>query len=150
MAKNINHLQLLRSNSVISGIPQSPNPSSLTDGELAVNYAKDHETIFLKNSQNEIVAVSSDDVYTTNKLGALFGDSASTVTGVFSAHSGDTVSGLTSSQKHLPQVTASDDRKVLMVVDGEWQLVRPVTLFTGNNAPSPSQGIDGDLYLQTS
>jgi len=150
MAKNINHLQLLRSNSVISGTPQSPNPSALTDGELAVNYAKDHETIFLKNSQNEIVAVSSDDVYTTNKLGALFGDSASTVTGVFSTHSGETVSGLTSSQKHLPQVTASDDRKVLMVVDGEWQLVRPVTLFTGNNAPSSSQGIDGDLYLQTS
>ena len=67
-----------------------------------------------------------------------------------SQHSGTTIASLTSSQMHLPTVTASDNGKVLMVVNGQWALVSPTTIYTGTGTPSSSQGNDGDIYLQTS
>ena len=49
----------------------------------------------------------------------------------------------------LPTVTAADNGKILMVVNGAWALVSPSTIYTGSDAPSSSQGNDGDIYLQT-
>lgn len=34
---------------------KSPKPEDLQYGELAINYKKDNETIFMKNDQNEII-----------------------------------------------------------------------------------------------
>jgi hypothetical protein len=48
----------------------------------------------------------------------------------------------------LPTVTASDNGKVLQVVNGVWTLVSPVTLYSGTGTPSNSQGNNGDLYMQ--
>ena len=48
----------------------------------------------------------------------------------------------------LPTVTASDNGKVLMVVNGAWSTVMPVSIYSGSEAPNNSQGINGDLYLQ--
>lgn len=50
----------------------------------------------------------------------------------------------------LPTVTAADNGKILMVVNGAWALVSPSTIYTGSGTPSDSQGNDGDIYLQTS
>lgn len=50
----------------------------------------------------------------------------------------------------LPTVTAADNGKILMVVDGAWALVSPSTIYTGSGTPSDSQGNNGDIYLQTS
>lgn len=60
----------------------------------------------------------------------------------------DTVNN--SSSSALPAVTNNDNGKILMVVNGAWALVNPTTIYTGSNAPSDSQGNNGDLYLQTS
>ena len=49
----------------------------------------------------------------------------------------------------LPTVTSADNGKVLMVVNGAWQLVSPVTLYSGSGTPANSQGNNGDLYVQS-
>lgn len=48
----------------------------------------------------------------------------------------------------LPTVSAEDNGKVLMVVNGVWTLVNLSTIYTGTGIPSSSQGNDGDIYLQ--
>lgn len=48
----------------------------------------------------------------------------------------------------LPTVTSSDNGKVLMVVNGAWNMVTPVSIYSGSAAPNNSQGINGDIYLQ--
>lgn len=50
----------------------------------------------------------------------------------------------------LPSVTAADNGKVLMVVNGTWAVVMPTTVYTGTDTPLSSIGNDGDIYLQTS
>ena len=50
----------------------------------------------------------------------------------------------------LPAVTASDNGKILQVVNGAWALVTPTTVYTGTDVPLSSVGSDGDIYLQTS
>lgn len=50
----------------------------------------------------------------------------------------------------LPAVTASDNGKILQVVNGAWTLVTPTTVYTGTDVPLSSVGNDGDIYLQTS
>lgn len=69
--------------------------------------------------------------------------SASTtgINATLTAHTGNT--GI-----HLPAVTASDNGKVLQVVNGVWTLVTPVIVYTGNNTPSDSLGNNGDIYIQ--
>lgn len=48
----------------------------------------------------------------------------------------------------LPNVTSSDNGKVLQVINGVWTLVSPVTLYSGTETPNNSQGNNGDLYMQ--
>ena len=50
----------------------------------------------------------------------------------------------------LPAVTSTDNGKILQVVNGQWALVVPSTIYSGNSAPASSLGVDGDIYLQTS
>ena len=50
----------------------------------------------------------------------------------------------------IPVPTASDDGKILGVVNGQFAWVTPTTIYTGSGTPSSSQGNDGDIYLQTS
>ncbi len=49
----------------------------------------------------------------------------------------------------LPSVTSSDNGKILMVVNGTWQLVSPATIYSGNATPSNSNGNNGDIYIQS-
>jgi hypothetical protein len=48
----------------------------------------------------------------------------------------------------LPSVTSSDNGKILQVVEGEWAVVSPLTLYSGTGEPDNSQGNNGDIYLQ--
>lgn len=54
------------------------------------------------------------------------------------------------SLKLLPDVTSTDNGKILKVVEGIWSAATTVTVYSGNEAPSSNTGIDGDIYIQTS
>lgn len=49
----------------------------------------------------------------------------------------------------LPAVTAADNGKILMVVNGAWTLVSVITVYSGSAAPSNDMGNNGDIYLQS-
>jgi len=59
---------------------------------------------------------------------------------------GKTIPGATSL---LPSVSNSDNGKVLRVVNGQWVIVTPAIIYTGDGEPSDSEGNDGDIYIQT-
>ena len=61
MAKK--HLVHMHSSVVAEGQPKLPDISTIMWGELAVNYAKDHETISIKNSSDEMASFKSDKYY---------------------------------------------------------------------------------------
>ena len=50
----------------------------------------------------------------------------------------------------LPPVSSSDNGKVLKVVNGQWALVSPVTIYSGSGSPDNTEGNNGDIYLQIS
>ena len=52
------HVQHLHSNTITNGQPQAPSANDLLEGEIAINYADGHETMFIKNDNNEIVSFS--------------------------------------------------------------------------------------------
>lgn len=60
-----------RSTVITDGIPKLPNADALEYGEIAINYAKDGETISLRNSSDEIVEFRSkkyfEDIITENE-----------------------------------------------------------------------------------
>lgn len=80
MAKNVDHIQHIKSNVVLEGKPKLPESSALIEGELAINYANGVETISIKNSDGNIVTFSSDDYYSSQKLGSAFTGANSAVT----------------------------------------------------------------------
>ena len=52
--------------------------------------------------------------------------------------------------RQLPAVSSSQNGQVLQVVNGQWTLVTPVSIYSGSSNPDNSQGTNGDIYLQTS
>ena len=63
MANKILHK---RSSVITNGKPKLPTSSQIEYGELAVNYAKDNETISLKNNENKIVEFATKNYHDTN------------------------------------------------------------------------------------
>ena len=53
-----NIVKNIRSAEVIQGKPKLPTSDQLDFGEIAINYAEDHETLSFKNNLNEIVSLS--------------------------------------------------------------------------------------------
>lgn len=49
----------------------------------------------------------------------------------------------------LPSVTSSDNGKILVVSNGEWSLVTPISVYSGSSEPNNNQGINGDIYMKT-
>jgi hypothetical protein len=72
MAKNINHVSHIKSKQIVDGKPKLPEASSLIEGEIAINFAEGVETISTKNESGNVVTFSSDDYYTSKKLGSGF------------------------------------------------------------------------------
>ena len=83
MTKNINYVSHKKSKlKTNDGKPQLPSPSVLVEGEIAINYAEDVETISIKNESGDVVTFSSDNYYTEQKLGSAFTENNVTVTEV--------------------------------------------------------------------
>ena len=99
---------------------KAPAASGITHGELYINYAANKEHLYIKNSQNEVISFSSD----------------SQIASQIAA-------------KGLPDVTSGDNLKVLQVIDGEWDVVVPMVVYSGSTTPPSELGQDGDIYLQT-
>ena len=56
-------------------------------------------------------------------------------------------------QRLIPSTSGStDDGKIVQYsyMGGGWQLVKPITIYTGSTAPSSGTGSNGDIYIQTS
>ena len=53
-----NIVRNIRSAEVIQGKPKLPTSGQLDFGEIAINYAEDHETLSFKNNSNKIVSLS--------------------------------------------------------------------------------------------
>ena len=91
----------------------------------------------LNDRLNELSGNSGSQEVITALSGSVMGLSAAT-----SAHASN--SGI-----HLPEVTASDDGKIMKVVNGVWTLSNPVNIYTGTDTPTQSLGNNGDLFLQS-
>ena len=63
--KTVNHVSYKKSVVTEDGKPKLPTSDQIVYGEIAINYAKDVETISLKNNSDEIVTFSSDKVIET-------------------------------------------------------------------------------------
>ena len=62
------------------GSPQLPSASALVEGEIAINFAENVETLSIKNESGDVVTFSSDNYYSEKKLGSAFTGSNSAVT----------------------------------------------------------------------
>ena len=51
----------LRNNQVVDDAAKQPSADSLEYGEIAINYKKDKELLFIKNDQDEIVSFPTKD-----------------------------------------------------------------------------------------
>lgn len=141
---------------MVNGEPKLPSASTLQYGEIAINYAVGGETLSIKNSTDEVVEFISKNKIANNFYAKTEADgkfitginvngAAATVTNGVAEINVQGGGGST-----LPSVTAADNGKVLMVVDGAWVAVMPATVYTGTDMPLSSTGNDGDIYLQTS
>lgn len=125
---------------IIDDVPVLPSSGQIEYGEIAINYAHEHETISILNDNNNIATFSSDAI-TNQKISSLSG-SVSTIDSEVSAHTGNL-------SLHLPAVTSGDNNSVLMVVDGQWAVSSPIALYSGQGEPSQNLGNNGDVFLQT-
>ena len=82
MSKNSEFVSHKKSKLKVNGKPQLPSANALVEGEIAINFAKDVETLSIKNESGDVVTFSSDNYYTEQKLGSGFtgANSATTVT----------------------------------------------------------------------
>ena len=69
MTKNINFVSHKKSKVKLeNGKPQLPSASALVEGEIAINYAKDVETLSIKNESGTVVTFSSDNYFKNQYL----------------------------------------------------------------------------------
>lgn len=170
ISKTGNYNDLLNKPTVITGITMNSSPKTVTNGVVDLGTVVTAQTsvstgtsgngnvltnITLGGTNNHTLTLvkgmtiptwatsSTKPSYTASEVGAV----SSTT---FNTHTGTTISGRTSGQMHLPTVSASDNGKILRVVNGAWALVDPATIYSGSGTPAQSLGNDGDIYLQTS
>ena len=80
MAKNANFVSHKKSKLKENGGPKLPLAADLVEGEIAINFGKDVETLSIKNESGDVVTFSSDNYYTEKKLGSGFTGENSGVT----------------------------------------------------------------------
>lgn len=80
MAKNANFVSHKKSKQIVNGKPKLPLATDLVEGEIAINFGKDVETLSIKNESGDVVTFSSDNYYTEQKLGSGFTGENSGVT----------------------------------------------------------------------
>ena len=80
MSKNANFVSHKKSKQIIDGKPKLPLATDLVEGEIAINFGKDVETLSIRNESGDVVTFSSDNYYTEQKLGSGFTGENSGVT----------------------------------------------------------------------
>lgn len=60
--ENRQRVQHIRSNQLVSGTPKLPTAEQIGFGEIAINFATDHETLSIKNYSGDIVTFSADHI----------------------------------------------------------------------------------------
>ena len=63
MGINTSFISNKNSKEVINESPKLPLATDLADGEIAVNFAKDYETLAIKNESGDVVTFSSDNKF---------------------------------------------------------------------------------------
>lgn len=95
MGKNTNFVSHKKSKLKENGGPKLPLAADLVEGEIAINFGKDVETLSIKNESGDVVTFSSDNYYTEKKLGSGFTGENSGVTVTDVIGSGFTSSSIT-------------------------------------------------------
>ena len=99
------------------GSPQLPSASALVEGEIAINFGKDVETLSIKNESGDVVTFSSDNYYSEQKLGSAFtgANSAVTVTDVIEENNEIIYAALTDLDERKLDVSAYTPTEELWV-----------------------------------
>ena len=119
------------------GVVKTGNFISNNNGTIAVSTGTTNATVA---RGDQFLAVSGATTANTGNI--------NTLSSATRAHTATTIANGTSSQMHLPTVSASDNGKILMVKNGAWVLEEPSTITYSSSAPSG--GKDGDIWIQTS
>jgi hypothetical protein len=161
MTKNVQGVLLKKSKLTTDGKPNLPAPGKLVEGELALNYAEGVETISTKNESGTVVTFSSDDYYTSKKLGSGFTgvNSAKTVTEAIEenefvwANAYAVISGAISSHTEDTDVHVTLNEKTAWGNKADGNHVHDasgVTAMTGYQVASSSASVlTTDTLLQT-
>lgn len=118
--------------------------SEITEANIKSATSSTAGTITGRRFRAGLTASTATELSETSRLPA--------ATSLLTTHANTTIpdTAYTSSQIHLPAVTADDNGKTLRVVNGEWALVSETNVYSGSGEPSQSLGEEGDIYLQTS
>ena len=135
------------------GVVKLPSSSAFITGSSGTINVRTGTTTTSVARGDQFLAVSAATTGNTSNLNTLSGAAHTKITNLSAAttaHTATTIANGTSSQMHLPTVSASDNGKILLVKNGAWSLETPVSIYNGSSTPSSSLGNDGDIYLQTS
>ena len=115
-------------------------------GVRSAEYDSATNTLTIQNGNGEEVYIDFS-TYTPNNATITIQKNGTTV-GTFTVNQ-STDASINIQVNELPAVTASDNGKILRVVNGAWAADTVVTVYSGSSEPSSSQGINGDIYIQS-
>ena len=144
MTKNTNFVSHKKSKKKIEGKPQLPSAASLVEGEIAINFAKDVETLSIKNESGDVVTFSSDNYYSEKKLGSAFtgANSAVTVTDVIEENEEIISAALTDLNERKLDASAYTPTEELWVSGtGECAIIQKESSDFGGNFASGDSSI---------
>lgn len=152
MGKNANFVSHKKSKLKENGGPKLPLAADLVEGEIAINFGKDVETLSIKNESGDVVTFSSDNYYTEKKLGSGFTgeNSARTVTdAIVNADWDETdeTSGAFILNKPFGEICTTDYKTYF---DGEVSLSSDDSYYVGGF--TPTSGVElkyGDICRVT-
>ena len=155
--KTVNNISHKKSVVTEDGKPKLPTPDQIVYGEIAINYAKDVETMSIKNNSDEIVTFSSDKIIETkiaesNKL-ILDGLNGSVVMSMATARAHDGESPTTQAYygskdalnavlSHMKIGTFKNGKLIKECAPGRITATR-------SGEPIAIDGTDGDVMLYT-
>ena len=155
--KTVNNISHKKSVVVENGRPKLPTPDQIVYGEIAINYAKDVETMSIKNNSDEIVTFSSDKIIETkiaesNKL-ILDGLNGSIVMSMTTARAHDGESPTTQTYYGSKDVLNAVLSHMKIGTFKNGKLIKECApgriTATRSGEPIAIDGTDGDVMLYT-
>ena len=155
--KTVNNISHKKSVVTEDGKPKLPTPDQIVYGEIAINYAKDVETISIKNNSDEIVTFSSDKIIETkiaesNKL-ILDGLNGSIVMSMTTARAHDGESPTTQTYYGSKDVLNAVLSHMKIGTFKNGKLIKECApgriTATRSGEPIAIDGTDGDVMLYT-